>query len=1831
MKKMRIRTEGTRVLALLLVLTLLVGVLPAAVLAADSSAVDSDSDGFYRIVHLDCGRKYFTPAWIKALIKEMAAAGYNQLQLAFGNDGLRFLLDDMSVTVDGTTYSSADVTAGIKAGNETYNNSSHSNSYSYSPDVNELTQSEMDDIIAEANKYGIEIVPLLNSPGHMDAILTAMGELGISNAAYTMGYKTSSTTVSLDNNTAIAFTQALIKKYVDYFASKGCSYFNIGADEYANDISGNPLFGSMTTSYYEKFVTYLNTMAEYVVSKGMTPRCFNDGVYYKTHTSSCTVTPNKNLQICYWSSGWDGYNVAAASTLAGYGFDMINTNGDYYYVLGKSNKFSATNYSAAADFSNETFMGSTVSDPAGSMFCIWCDYPGAQTEQEVAKTIRMALRAMGARMQDKSIDTISDSGVVVNGGFDADGNIYTATTGEVETISQDGITISAEKSLSEAEISCTVTIGADTASVNWTITLTDASGSAYAGQAQITLDMTNENFAPFLNVVDLDTLAVLVDGEAVASDVAKIDVDKEAKTITFTTPHFSKITLTGSVKAGETTEPTKIIYLPVGDSWDSSDLNLDGNAVVSWENTEAEGIAGITAEKVNTPGGYELGSQLTMSGNGTYTGVIKSGNYYLVVSSSGTISSTTDIADATVFTITRTSTGYNGLTVNYTIKSGSYYLTRRDTYNYSLTTSSSSANWKYSSTSGFYYTPNSSSYATYYLTCSNGTWTLDNKSASTKAYPYSRTQTEAVSSTTVTVTGGGEGTVDVTINGDLYRFVIQAPNKTKTSNLTYGNKLTLPSGATGITVVSGGEYVTVSGTTVTAGQQDGEAVLTYDTVNEKGKVTAHYTHTINVTEENLSEAGSVTIEYWITNTKVYCNSATSMTVKAEQAYGESGVKIKDLVPKDGNRASTTGDAVTFWKGTRLLSDNKQTNVTSVDKTTKGEDFTYIRYYNGQWSFSADRETWQDINSTDQLVAYYLQVTNVTDEVTTEVVDWGQVEENWSELEYLDDKYVIVDYSVKYESGDEVPSSFPQPMSLGFHCTEEDNNLNVTVFEKDGYYYRRIGLVAAVNTGDYEVYMITVTPTSDDAGSTLTNYITSNTSYEYKGTEQVAWAISDEVLENSGLDAYKSISGTFGCIIGGEPTVSGLEIYRQHGMKVTYYVRAKATEDSLHVHYINKKTGEEIHSYDIAVIGGTIFEEGFALENGELVNNKVMNNLGKEQRVSEDLSTMPSISPAYRYSKYECTNVSRSEDGKDVYLYYTFANWSKDFVVDFGLPLKISGTDLNIEHEEGKSWVTSAVSGAVYGKAENVINETDHTASYLVYTPTEILRETESLQLILYYGENKTEPVVYMIYLIPASTVYYEDSFVKTTNGVIAGKQDGLWETDGTTRTEDVYQALSALESSDRYGYDEVYKNDTMFSLGSAQKVTVTKGMEDDWTDGSSWPTATFTFTGTGFDVISLTSNTSGLITYEVKKGDKTILSKFVTNYYGYDYDGSKWVAATGDNALYQLPVIRVDDLDYGTYDVTITAAYGSFFDSTGNDEYSFWLDGVRVYGTLEDSSIYEQDGEAYPQFIELHDVLCEISKSNGSYNGPFVITSNDPENPTLADYVAKGPNHEVYLEPGDSLAFKLSGDYIKKVMIGMKAVDGSAKYSINGTDGTISTATDMYYDITDVATTGDKIVTISNTGGTILSLTTVKVTFTQNSTATMEMTEAEAQTALMMVRAVFAPVTFTPERLEANWLVSSVRAGQKAILTIKTSEDVEAVIVNGVELTSYRTRRNRSGETWREFNWATTATETMDYAVSAVNADGIESDPITVTLTVKAASGHNGLRDWISGIFGRLF
>ena len=278
-----------------------------------------------KIVSIDAGRKYFSPEQLKEIIDKAKHYGYTDLHLLVGNDGLRFMLDDMSITANGKTYASDDVKRAIEKGTNDYYND---------PNGNHLTESQMTDLINYAKDKGIGLIPTVNSPGHMDAILNAMKELGIQNPNFNYFGKESARTVDLDNEQAVAFTKALIDKYAAYFAKK-TEIFNIGLDEYANDATNAKGWTVLQTKgKYSKFITYANDLAHIVKSHGLKPMAFNDGIYYNSDTSFGTF--DKDIIVSMWTGGWGGYDVASSKLLVEKGHQILNTNDAWYYVLGRN-------------------------------------------------------------------------------------------------------------------------------------------------------------------------------------------------------------------------------------------------------------------------------------------------------------------------------------------------------------------------------------------------------------------------------------------------------------------------------------------------------------------------------------------------------------------------------------------------------------------------------------------------------------------------------------------------------------------------------------------------------------------------------------------------------------------------------------------------------------------------------------------------------------------------------------------------------------------------------------------------------------------------------------------------------------------------------------------------------------------------------------------------------------------------------------------------------------------------------------------------------------------------------------------------------------------------------------------------------------------------------------------------------------------------------------------------------------------------------------------------------------------------------------------------------
>ena len=114
---------------------------------------------------------------------------------------------------------------------------------------------------------------------------------------------------------------------------------------------------------------------------------FNDGFYYEDKDD---VEFDKDVIISYWSKGWWGYNLATPQYLASKGYKLLNTNGDWYYVLGNHKNDEAYPLSKAIENTEKVPFKQLASTKypevdlptIGSMLAIWADKPQAEYKEE---------------------------------------------------------------------------------------------------------------------------------------------------------------------------------------------------------------------------------------------------------------------------------------------------------------------------------------------------------------------------------------------------------------------------------------------------------------------------------------------------------------------------------------------------------------------------------------------------------------------------------------------------------------------------------------------------------------------------------------------------------------------------------------------------------------------------------------------------------------------------------------------------------------------------------------------------------------------------------------------------------------------------------------------------------------------------------------------------------------------------------------------------------------------------------------------------------------------------------------------------------------------------------------------------------------------------------------------------------------------------------------------------------------------------------------------------------------------------------------------------------
>lgn len=1723
--------------------------------AAEPAAVSGSSE-FYRIVHLDCGREYFTKQWIIALINEMSAAGYNQLQLAFGNGGFRFCLDDMAVS----GYTNEQVKNAIEAGNEHYNTygddekgPTNGEWIAYNPEVNSLTESEMNEIISHAQAKGIEIVPMFNTPGHMHALLAAMQELGMSDVSVKNGC------MNLSNTSAVSFTKELVEKYVSYFKSNGCNYFHFATDEYS----------SFNTAFY----SYANSLVDIAVAHKVTPRVFNDS--FQTNGNSIKKDATYPTQVCYW---YQSTSCKSASSIANSNYPMINTNHDFYYVstnenwnlyhegytfVGDYNE--STWIKKAEDFSNTYFYGSNVNNPTGSMFCIWCNTPGKNTETEIAEQIRMILRVLGARMQNSY--SYSDSSVIVEGGFNKDGTINggTPTEPKPDTTIQDD---NGHEGIFEIIINALLKIFLPEGTIaTWTVTEgTDvvelvADGAAAAQTRSAEPAAAAETAAIMGNAVQVRALkagtatitATLDDGTAVTATVTV--KDNTTENITVTVGGEYKVTVNGDVSGTYSTDDENIASVTAehqqssGEPYFASATLGAGEFYISSAANDSNPTTKITFEADGNRTYYIKNS----NGQYIYPTASYSWNYPSGYSWSYSLGTATRKENAQTVTISEV----NGHIVVFR-------RVQSDIWNKT----------------------------TAYLTLNGSTFGANGNS--TNLYLYTQKPGQAKDQTVLTFTGHKAGTTTVTIAGVEYTIIVAAEDL---SNVTLPVNL----------------WITNTGVVPTGWTLTGDpAEFTYsDTAGNR-------------------------------------RSIYSLKANYQGVYGENGIALNSILPAMSGKATSWDNKtydVVYWKSAYHTAENRQSTDGWTNNSHLGTEFTYIRYWDGSWAYSVDGSTWVNIENVgaeaadtekNQVNLWYRQKTEITTEVETQIVDWGPVSYSANQC--------LLDFAVKYESGEQVPSSFPVTgKTMGFDCPTNQTvplGNGYVVKDTDGTYYRTVYGIAGVETADYEVYMITVTPSSD-THTTYINRGSTLTSYTYGGTEKIAWAKTEEDAKKSGLQLVSNPE------YGGEPFLESVKIYQYQGLLVTYYVRAKATESALKVHYIIEATNEEFYNYSIAVNANTTFNKRFGLGQSvnELVNNTVINKNNIEQTVYADLSKIPEIDARYRYSEYTCTKVELKNENKEVYLYYKFER-TKTFVIDFGLQLKITVKGLLSETEYADNENVTVKSIELEDVSPFATVSVDNDKN-IIYKLNKMISDKDTFSAQYVFGKANDpsyvgDSIKYTFNIIPATTVYYEDSFVDfydvgspTKKAVFTQTTEsdamGVWYVQGNENTT-AEQALSKLGDKAIYGYDEAYKNSRMFSMDSAKKVTVNKNGE--------YAQAKFTFKGTGFDVISLTNSDSGAISVSVYKDGERVRTNIVNNYYGFrqDEDG-KWVVdANAKDTLYQIPVMKVSGLNYGTYTVVIGVDYLDVFDTADKGKNSFWLDAIRIYDPMGENADYTKDNEGYPQYIKLRN---ELAKNDGSVKNTGLLFIDGKDKAEISEYKNFGPNNEVYLATGQAISFKLdipAGTQIASVQIGAKAPNGkAANLTVNDGNGeTIATATEMYYDITEAAKNGGQV-TITNNTGNILSLTNLKITYTEKGIVSLAPMSTEEQTsAVMMVRAMFAPpapTVFEPETFTVSLKnYKDVYVREYIKVTVTTSDDVKYITVGDKKLTRYDDERVWGGfrkgfvktgkRVWSYYVSFNTAGQQV-ISVVAYDADGLASEAVENTVNVKPRSAWRGKKsEW---------
>ena len=1019
----------------------------------------------------------------------------------------------------------------------------------------------------------------------------------------------------------------------------------------------------------------------------------------------------------------------------------------------------------------------------------------------------------------------------------------------------------------------------------------------------------------------------------------------------------------------------------------------------------------------------------------------------------------------------------------------------------------------------------------------------------------------------------------------------------------------------------------------------------------------------------------MTLEYWITNNKVYEGTTAStpqsktISTSAAGASTDEGIALSTLAPNPAYGFFDGTKTVYYWMTVRLDSAHKQTDKAGVDQTAVGTTLTHVRYHAGAWQYKTLDGTWTYFESSDQLVAYYLQKTEVTKDVDTYVKDWGYGTNTTTPDTSSNKGQAALTIAVVYPDGTVQPT--------------EDNMYSQATTIFNYWDSRNIGIVSPKVNENYTISKMTITDGVRKSNTSANVWYTSDTITWNKVElesgaewydETVVWQKSDGTtpMVNASDEKIKAK-----CTWSEKNTAKLVLIYlepiqKDTNLNIVYFDRTDNVEIQRMQVAMKYNQGDATPSYfthlynngvQIAYPDKTNWPGLKASDAGYLPDSAyVVNAGGVSQTFSKDITTNVGISDKYKSGLYSYDGATISEDGKTLTLYFALDNSKLDnwYVLDFGLPIEIPVSDLvtNFQDVTAVSVKGTPLSGTPVTTDHGELTY-DPARKVITYTPTTTWAGSSAASVSFNLQYTDGQKVKKDIGVIPASNILYEENFLTQAEDTNANRLPWALDTAGSLGS--TKQATHKNDVEAIFGYDDAYKNSTG-SNGAWKVSNLSK-------ESSVSKPLTAEFYGNALDVIGTCDANTAMLMMIISNVDNPSAAKkpvlVDTRYNG--------------GTLNQVPFAHVELESDAHYSVNIRAYYApaiaasntntattfgavsaisDFAASASYADQAVWnqmardlaedglsLDDVEFVRFDDTASaaqtdslavyadLYSVQQPARPEGTELaidafrvyrdsdsNDAIGEkyiASEQNIVYNniidvvqGKIVaFTEGTPATEIeIKDYeAAGGPQNEIYLPGGHSVAFTVA-NAVDTIQVSLRAVQGVTSWADATTGGNltaISSNTEMYYTV-HADTNG--IFTITNRGNALLAIGNVKLLSGARTMSASEIDEDVLRASLCAALGLSTeqPQDFQPKTFTARATTLPMLRNKRVSVLITISNDVSYVTVNGVKYTPSRYYASWQKTRLIQFGETLGKYESKTYTIIAYDANGVASAPITV-------------------------